>query len=129
MNEKFEKYIEGLSPEMQEKARECKTKEELNAFIAENELEIPEDALDAVAGGCGTTPCDHKSRATIEEYEHITEKRTTGLFKRSYWIKKDQCASCGGDVKYWGTELLIGMNMLSIISKEKYEDIKAKCGV
>ena len=55
MNENFEKYIEGLSPELQEKARECKTKEELNEFIADNDLEIPEDALEAVSGGCGTS--------------------------------------------------------------------------
>ena len=51
MNENFEKYIEGLSPELQEKARACKTKEELNAFIAENDLELPEEALEMVAGG------------------------------------------------------------------------------
>ena len=55
MNAQFEKYIEGLSPELQEKARACKTKEELNAFIAENDLELPEDALELVAGGCGTS--------------------------------------------------------------------------
>ena len=54
MNEKFEKYIEDLSPEMQEKARACKTPEELNAFIAENDIEIPEEALDMVSGGCNT---------------------------------------------------------------------------
>ncbi|MBQ6676247.1 MAG: hypothetical protein IJM75_08955 [Ruminococcus sp.] len=59
MKEKFEKYIEGLSPELQEKARECKTKEELNAFIAENDLELPEEALEAVAGGCGTSTPDY----------------------------------------------------------------------
>ncbi len=29
MNAQFEKYIEGLSPELQEKARACKTKDEL----------------------------------------------------------------------------------------------------
>ena len=51
MNENFEKYIEGLSPELQEKARACKTKEELNAFIAENDLELPEEALELVSGG------------------------------------------------------------------------------
>ena len=56
MNEKFEQYISDLSPEMQEKARQCKTKEELNAFIAENDLELPEDALELVAGGCGKKP-------------------------------------------------------------------------
>ncbi|MBQ6674725.1 MAG: hypothetical protein IJM75_01210 [Ruminococcus sp.] len=58
MNEKFEQYISDLSPEMQEKARECKTKEELNAFIAENDLELPEEALDMIAGGskaCAST--------------------------------------------------------------------------
>ena len=51
MNENIEKYIEGLSPELQEKARACKTKEELNAFIAENDLELPEEALEMVSGG------------------------------------------------------------------------------
>ena len=62
MNENFEKYIKDLSPELQEKARACKTKEELNAFIAENDLELPEEALELVSGGCGTStpkPCQH----------------------------------------------------------------------
>ena len=53
MNEKFESYLKDLSPELQEKARECKNMEELNAFLAENELELPEDALEMVSGGCG----------------------------------------------------------------------------
>ena len=48
-----EKYLKDLSPELQEKARRCKTKEELNAFIAENDLELPEEALEMVSGGCG----------------------------------------------------------------------------
>ena len=51
MNAQFEKYIEGLSPELQEKARQCKTKEDLNEFLADNDLELPEDALEMVAGG------------------------------------------------------------------------------
>ncbi len=60
MNENFEKYIGDLSPELQEKARACKTKEELNAFITENDLELPEEALELVSGGCGTsTPPDN----------------------------------------------------------------------
>ncbi|MBO6141312.1 MAG: hypothetical protein J6O40_05895 [Ruminococcus sp.] len=54
MNENFEKYIKDLSPELQQKARECKTTEELIEFLADNDLELPEDALEAVAGGCGT---------------------------------------------------------------------------
>ena len=53
--EDLEKYIGELSPEMQEKARQCKTMDELNALLAENDVELSEDALEAVAGGCGTT--------------------------------------------------------------------------
>ena len=55
-NENLEKYIGELSPEMQEKARQCKTMEELQTMLAENDVELSEDALEAVAGGCGTTP-------------------------------------------------------------------------
>ena len=51
MNVRLEKYIKDLSPELQEKARQCKTKEELNAFITENNLELPEEVLEMVAGG------------------------------------------------------------------------------
>ena len=51
-NENLEKYIGELSPEMQEKARACKDMKELNALLAENDVELSEDALSAVAGGC-----------------------------------------------------------------------------
>ncbi|SEK82207.1 hypothetical protein SAMN02910353_01355 [Ruminococcus sp. YRD2003] len=54
MKADIEKYIGGLDPELQGKARQCKTKEELSAFIADNDLELPQDALELVSGGCGT---------------------------------------------------------------------------
>lgn len=68
MNANFEKYIECLSPEMQEKARACKTTEELNAFLAENDLEMPEEALELVSGGCGkpTPPVDNPVNIVID---------------------------------------------------------------
>ena len=56
IKKELEKYIGELSPEMQEKARQCKTMEELQTMLAENDVELSEDALQAVAGGCGTTP-------------------------------------------------------------------------
>ena len=56
MKQELEKYIGELSPEMQEKARQCKTMEELQTMLAENDVELSEDALQAVAGGCGTKP-------------------------------------------------------------------------
>ena len=84
MNENFEKYIEGLSPELQEKARECKTKEELNDFIAENDLELPEEALELVSGGCTQQmkcPKCGSERIEVEEY------KGGGL--------KEYCKNCG----------------------------------
>ena len=59
MAERFdiENYMKDLSPEQQEKARECKTIEEFNEFVADNNIEMPEEALDAVAGGGCTDKC------------------------------------------------------------------------
>ena len=53
MNEKFEEYLKNLSPELQERARSIKTKEELYTFIADNGLELPNEALEFASGGCG----------------------------------------------------------------------------
>ena len=53
MNEKTTALLSGLSPELQEKAKNIKTQEELNEFLSENDIELPEDALEAVSGGCG----------------------------------------------------------------------------
>ena len=55
MKQELEQYIGELSPDMQEKARQCKTMEELNALLAENEVELSDDALEAVAGGCSVS--------------------------------------------------------------------------
>ena len=49
--EELEKYVGELSPEIQEKARQCKDMKELNALLAENDAELSDDVLEAVAGG------------------------------------------------------------------------------
>ena len=50
----IEEYIKDLTPEQQEKAKACKTKEELIQLAAEEDVEIPMEALKNVAGGgCG----------------------------------------------------------------------------
>ena len=49
----IENFIKSLSPELQAKARACKSNAELAQFAAENDLEIPTDALEFVSGGCG----------------------------------------------------------------------------
>ncbi|MBQ6674724.1 MAG: hypothetical protein IJM75_01205 [Ruminococcus sp.] len=98
MNEKFEQYISDLSPELQEKARECKTQEELNAFIAENDLELPEDALELVAGGCGT--CKHDSDKKLENWVSIGSTDPVIRGKKVGSIGKNCCSKCGGNITY-----------------------------
>ena len=78
MNEKFESYLKDLSPELQEKARECKTMEELNAFIAENNLELPEDALEMVSGGFCIGDCPKGGKHEWNTYTSYSECKKCG---------------------------------------------------
>ena len=77
MNEKINAMLNGLSPELQEKAKDIKTQEELMEFLSDNDIELPEDALEAVAGGCGEP--------------RFYEKGT---------VFKGRCPDCGGDLLY-----------------------------
>ena len=76
MNEKINALLSGLSPELQEKAKGIKTQEELSEFLSENDIELPEDALEAVSGGCG-------------------EPEEKQIFPNA-------CPDCGGDLEYAG---------------------------
>ena len=81
MNVNFEKYIEGLDPKMQEKARQCKTKEEILDFVADNDIELPGEALEMVSGGCspnheGQTPYCKKCGGVL----HYFPNRAQGKF-------------------------------------------------
>ena len=79
-NENLEKYIGELSPEMQEKARECKDMQELNALLAENDVELSEDALQAVAGGCS---------------------QSSSKYNQGDAISGAKCPRCKGQLYYW----------------------------
>ena len=46
-------YIKDLSPELQEKAKACSNIDELMKLARENRVPLPDDALEAVAGGKG----------------------------------------------------------------------------
>ena len=48
----IQQLFNDLSPEMQERARACRTKEELLQLAADEDIEIPMEALESVAGGC-----------------------------------------------------------------------------
>ena len=55
MDEKLKKELleiyDSLSDEQREKAKECKTMEEVSDFAAEEGIELPDEMLDDVAGG------------------------------------------------------------------------------
>ena len=75
----LEKYIGELSPELQAKARQCKDMGELNALLAENDVELSEDALKAVSGGCSLS-ADYYDQGDL----------TTA-----------KCPACGCQLYYW----------------------------
>ena len=77
--EELEKYVSELSPELQAKARQCKDMGELNALLAENDVELSEDALEAVAGGCS------QSDPTLDQGDKMS----------------DICPECGHNLYYW----------------------------
>ena len=103
MNEKYKDYLKDLSPELQEKAKDIKTQEELLEFLSDNDIEIPEDALDAVSGGngCGNSenseaaPCTHQS---VFELEGFIGQDDGGGYGEYYSM---QCNACGAILYYF----------------------------
>ena len=81
--ELLEKSISGLSPELQEKARACQSMNELLELIAENDVELSDDALEAVAGGCS------KSSSYYNQGDPVTKH------------KRATCPLCSQQLYYW----------------------------
>ena len=98
MNEKINAILNGLSPELQEKAKDIKTQEELMEFLSENDVELPEDALDAVAGGSSCDgPCAHTSASTLESFygADVVPPGLNGEYRCA------QCNACGAILYYF----------------------------
>ena len=51
MNEKLKEIYDSLTDEQKEKAKNCKTVDELMDFAGEEDIELPEELLENVAGG------------------------------------------------------------------------------
>ena len=142
MNEIFEKYIKDLDPELQEKARACKTKEELNAFIAENGLELPDEALELVSGGgCKTSHCEHNFIET-ERIDMVPTFGSNGPVGHAIHyngmqvqnIKTNQCSKCS-ELHYYvmtfpKVDKYVSQNDILISYKEisaaEYNSLKAQ---
>ncbi len=50
-NEALRKLWDSLTDEQKEKARACKTADELNELAGREKIELPDDMLEAVSGG------------------------------------------------------------------------------
>ncbi len=66
IEEFIESFIKDLSPELQEKARACKSLKELETLANDSDIPIPDEAVEAVAGGKADSgedvfhePCPH----------------------------------------------------------------------
>ena len=103
MNEKYKDYLKDLSPELQEKAKDIKTQEELLEFLSDNDIELPEDALDAVAGGngcsnsegnSGAAPCAHQSTFELEGFIGYNDDEVGEYYSK-------QCNACGAILYYF----------------------------
>jgi hypothetical protein len=91
----LEDFMKDLSPELQEKAYACKSAEELLALAREEKVELPPEALEAIAGGnggspqnCGKAKCPKCGSKNTE----ITEEEPLG---RPWFRVYYKCDNCG----------------------------------
>ena len=90
MNEKLNKYINYLPEGLKQKARDCKTTDEIMELIADNDIELPDEILTIVSGGEGS--CNEnrvlRERGSLLEYD---------------------CPRCQNRLKYWDQNFIDGV--------------------
>ena len=119
----LEEYIKDLSPELQEKARACKTKDELLELAADEDMEIPEDALEMVAGGkCGGHECNVDS--VIETYKFAYPFPIIKGIECAM-VTMRACSECG-NAKFFCCECFtFGQGAQAELSEAEYNSVKA----
>ena len=80
MNDVLKGIYDSLTEEQKEKVKNLKTVEEMTEFAAKEGIEIPDDVLDAVAGGgaifrprCQSVGCEEHHRAQENKRIHGKE--------------------------------------------------------
>ena len=132
MNEIFEEYIKDLPPELQEKARQCKTKQELLELAADEDMEIPDDALEMVAGGCTSKGCEHSFNETerigMLPYLGSNDKHIMYNGKIVNYLITKVCSKCGGTCYLIVPEVsgMAGKIECIEISQSEYNALKAQ---
>jgi len=65
--------FEDLAPELQEKMKNCKTREEFDQLVKEAGIELSEEMLDALAGGMG--PTAGRYQCPLRDYKRILHEQ------------------------------------------------------
>ncbi|MBR5088883.1 MAG: hypothetical protein IK093_05605 [Ruminiclostridium sp.] len=91
LKEKYADFIAGLSDEDKAKVDACKTVGELTALAQNAEGELPDDVVEAVAGGGSKTPSGPQHICPKCKSRDCHSTRTTGNL---------QCSNCGYESVY-----------------------------
>ena len=90
----LEKFIRELPQELQEKARKCGSTEELLALARDEKVELPPEALEAIAGGkgggVGCSPFEWCPRCGGKNYTESREDLDLNHYRIHY-----RCKDCG----------------------------------
>lgn len=81
-NFSIDDFIKDISPELQEKARACKSREEVLELAAEEDIELSDEALEAVSGGCNTP----KGKPYCRSDGGLCILRIQGVYQREVYI-------------------------------------------
>ena len=90
----LEDIIKNLPPELQEKVRACSSIDELLALSTEKKIPLPEEALEAIAGGAGagTKNCGKVKCPSCGS----TKIKTLSVTNRELgWEYVYKCEKCG----------------------------------
>ena len=89
----IEEMIRRLSPELQEKAKACKSTEERIALGKEHAAELTPEALEAIAGGTGGNPknCGEVKCPKCGSTKVTCQKK----YEYTYIVYKYTCNDCG----------------------------------
>ena len=96
LNEMLKSIWDGLTDEQKEKARACRTAEELTALAGKEGIELPDEVLDGIAGGYIYSYYKWGIYGKEKEYDVIEDKTGKVLATHDYSIFAEKDARARG---------------------------------
>lgn len=87
-----------MSPEQAEQARRCETSEERMAFISDNDIDLTDEQMDAIAGGLFEKDKDSicpRSTNKRHVWENTGNTRPHKIFRTFLPDLEKRCINCG----------------------------------